>query len=74
MARRIDEHDIGAVLRDAFRRSGRSIKSVSDEGHIPYAGLHGFLTGNADIKISTASRMAKVLGLVMTKAKRRRAT
>ena len=54
MAKRIDEQDIGAVLRNAFRQSGRSIKSVSDEAHIPYAGLHGFLTGNADITTDLA--------------------
>ncbi len=73
MAKHIDDHDIGAVLREAFRRSGRSIKSVSDESGVFYAGLHGFLTGNADIKISTASKLAAVLGLALTKAKRRRA-
>ena len=65
MAKRIDQHDIGAVLREAFRRSKRSIKSVADESGVPYAGVHGFVTADREIQIKTASKLAAALGVVV---------
>ena len=65
MAKRIGQHDIGAVLREAFRRSKRSIKSVSDESGVGYAAVHGFFTGDREIQIRTASKLAAVLGVAV---------
>jgi plasmid maintenance system antidote protein VapI len=63
MAKAIGQHDIGAVLLEAFRRSGRSIKSVADESGVGYAAAHGFINGDRDIQLRTASKLAAVLGV-----------
>lgn len=55
--------DIAWVLKDAFRRSGRSMKSIADETGIAYSMVHGFFVSGTDIRIGTASKLAMALGV-----------
>ncbi len=51
------------VIRKAFRESGLSIKKLSDRSGVPYSAVHGLLTGNRDVQISTVEKLSRVLGL-----------
>lgn len=51
------------VIRKAFRESDLSIKKLSDRSGVPYSAVHGLLTGNRDVQISTVEKLSKVLGL-----------
>ena len=67
------EHDLAQAVRDAFRRSGLSIKQLSERSKVPYAGAHAFINGTPDVRISTLMRIAKTLGLeLVVRPKRKR--
>ena len=58
------------VIKKAFRESGLSIKKLSDQSGVPYSAVHGLLTGNRDIQISTLEKLSKVLGLELVRRKK----
>ena len=64
--------DIERQLKDAARRSGLSMKALSERSGIWYASIHGFLVNNRQISIGTAARLAEALGLEL-RPKRRQA-
>jgi len=72
MQRRYNEHDFGDVVRSAFDRSGRSIKSVADESGVPYAGVYKFVNARSDVRTSTLTAIARALELELRSVKRKR--
>ena len=50
-------------LRKAAYRSGLSILQISKRADIPYQAAHGFMNSDRDIRISTAAKIAKVVGV-----------
>ena len=67
------ERDVAEDVREVFRRSGFSIKQLSERSKVPYAGAHAFINGNPDVRISTLMRIAKTLGLeLVVRPKRKR--
>lgn len=65
--------NLSDAIREAFRRSGRSIKSVADEAGLHYAMAHGLLRDREaqDVRLSTGSRVAAVLGLELRPVRRK---
>ena len=45
---RESKNDMADLFRATFHRSGLSLKRVADEAQVPYASVHGFLTGDRD--------------------------
>ena len=66
------KNDMADLFRATFRRSGLSLKRVADEAQVPYASVHGFLTGDRDPALSTTAKIAKVLGLELRPRRRRK--
>ncbi len=64
--------NIEKQLREAARKSGLSMKRISDETGIPYAAVHGFVARDRSVLLSTASKLAKLLGLELKPIGRRR--
>ena len=62
--------DLGSRIQAAFRKSGLSIKQLSERSGCPYASVHGFITADRDITISTASKLCDVLGLELRPVRR----
>ena len=62
--------DLETQLRDAARRSGMSMKAISDETGIPYAAVHGFVARDRSILLSTASKLCKLFGLELRPMRR----
>ena len=65
MAKRMDPHDLIGLLRAAFRDSGMSMKALADAAGTPYANVHAFIVGGGDIRLATAGKLCKVLGLTL---------
>ena len=60
-------------LRERARRSGLSIKAMSDQAKIPYAAMHRFITDDeGGITLRTAAKLAALLGLELQPTKRRK--
>ena len=58
-------------LRQAARKSGLSIKAMSDRASIPYAAMHRFITNDAGgITLKTAAKLAALLGLELRRKQR----
>ena len=64
-------HDLGELLRESIRKSGLSIKRLSDDSGVPYAGLWRIVNDGADPWLSTVSKLFAVLGLTLSATKRR---
>lgn len=62
--------DIERQLRDAAKRSGLSIKRLSDESGVPYSAMHGFMVNDRGITLRSAAKLARVLGLELCPVKR----
>ena len=66
------KHDLEAVLLDAARRSGLSMKQLAKRSGLGYQTIHGFVGGyRTNIAIRSASKLANTLGLQLTKRKGR---
>lgn len=63
---------LGERIRKAFRKSGMSMKQLSDRSGIGYAAIHGFCTGTRDMHLGSASKVCDVLGLTLVSIKRRK--
>jgi len=57
------EHDLGDAIRKAFGDSRLSMSALSKQAGVPYAAVHGLLNGTSDARLSTATKLCRVLGL-----------
>ncbi len=64
-------HDPGELLRDSIRKSGLSLKRISDDSGVPYAAVWRVMNDDADPRLSTATRVFTALGLTLRVTKRR---
>ena len=64
--------DLTTIIREAFRRSGRSMKSVATEAGLPYATIHGLMAGTKNITLASATRLCLVLRLQLVPIKKGR--
>ena len=55
--------DIERQLKNAARKSGLSMKALSDRSGVFYSAVHGFMTSDRGITLRTAAKLARVLGL-----------
>ena len=62
-----DKHNnlFARKIRQAFRKSGMSIKRLSDKAGVPYAAVHGFINGTKDPLLSTTVKLCRVLELTL---------
>ena len=67
MAQNMDD-----IIRGAFKKSGMSIKRLSEDTEIPYGAVHRFVTGGGDATLRSANKICKVLGLELRRKKRRK--
>ena len=65
--------EMGELIRKRFRKSGLTIKRLTEQAGVPYAAAHGVVRGTRDPMLSTANKLCKVLGLEL-RPMRRRAT
>ena len=66
------KQDPAEAVRRAFRKSGMSIKRLSESSRTPYSGVHRFLNVDADVRTSTLTRLAKALGLELVVRRKRK--
>ena len=64
--------DLRQQLRDAMERSGLTRKRIADETGLSYSMIHGLVEGTRDVRLDSASRIAKVLDLELRSAKGRK--
>jgi hypothetical protein len=57
---------LGELLRQAIRESGKSVDTLSHESGVPAVLITSFLSGERDIHLTTADKLAHSLGLEMT--------
>ena len=62
--------DLGEQLRKAMRRSGLTRNQIARQADLSYAVVHGFFAGTKDLRLSTASKIAGVVGIEFRKRKR----
>ena len=55
--------NLSESLRHAALLTGLSILQISKRADIPYQAAYGFLKSDRDIRISTAAKIAKVVGV-----------
>jgi DNA-binding phage protein len=56
------------ALRDALRSSGESMYQIAQEAGVSQIVVSRFLSGERDIRMATADRLAQALGLELAKA------
>ena len=71
MSRSKPKNAMADRIRRAFRTSGLSVKRLAELANVPYASCHGFLAGQRDPTLSTAAKIASVLGLKLVAVKPR---
>jgi hypothetical protein len=57
------DNPMANLIRATFRRSGLSVKRLSQEAGVPYASAHGFMAGQRDPTLGTVARVCDVLDL-----------
>ena len=62
--------DLRQQLRDAMERSGLTRKRIADETGLSYSMIHGLVEGTRDVRLDSASRIAKVLDLELRSVRR----
>ncbi len=63
---------IDKQLRMAVSKCGLSILQVSIQADVPYAAVHGFMRSSRDIRLSTAVKIAKLVGVEFKPIKKRK--
>lgn len=63
MSKRTKPTDLAADLKKALSDAGLNPFQVSRRADIPYAAIHGFMTGDRDMFLSTANKLCDLLGL-----------
>ena len=66
------QEDLGEQLRRAVTKAGLNRFAISQRTGLSYSVVHGFLGGERDIMLGTASKLAAVLGLELRPARRPR--
>ena len=66
------KNDMIDLIRAEFRRSGLSMKKLSERAGVPYASVHGVVNGTRDPMMSTAQKLCKVLGLELIRKQKGR--
>ena len=61
---------MGNLIRATFRKSGLSIKKLSEQAHVPYATVHGTITAVRDPSLSNAEKLCEVLALELRPVRR----
>lgn len=56
------------TLREALRASGRSVEQIASEANVSPILVAQFLSGERDIRLATADKLAEVLGLQLATA------
>jgi predicted transcriptional regulator len=51
------------TLQASFKKSGLSIKALSERSGVPYAAVYRAVKGMSDPALSTVQRLSNVLGL-----------
>jgi hypothetical protein len=64
------DNELGNAIRMAFKKSGLSVRQLARQGNTPYSSTHGFVSGECDVALGTASRYCRVLGLRLTASKK----
>lgn len=59
------------ILKQAYTKSGLSMKALSERSGVPYASVHATFTGDRDPQLSTVERLSRVLGLELVKTRKR---
>lgn len=54
---------IKAQLLDAIEKSGLNRFQLSKQAELPYAVVHGLVSGGRDVTLATAEKLCDVLGL-----------
>ena len=54
---------ISARLRTAIQKSGKPIYRIAVESGVPHPSIFRFMSGERDIKLETADKLAATLGL-----------
>ena len=57
------QKELTNVVREAFLRSGLSIKRWANDAGVPYASAHAIAAGTRDPRVTTLEKLAKELGL-----------
>jgi len=56
-------NNLAEIIRTKFRASGMSIKKLAEWSGVPYAAVYGLIHGTNDARLSTATKICRVLGL-----------
>jgi len=58
---------LSQALRDALRTSGKSMYQIAQDAGVSQIVLSRFLSGERDIRMATADKLAEALGLMLDK-------
>ena len=72
MTRGNPDNTLARMVRQAIKRSGMTRFELSRRSGVPYAAVHGFVSGERDATLTTASRLLEALGLHVVLAPKRR--
>lgn len=61
---------ITAQLRSAIKDSGATLYRIAKDSGVSYAVVHRFASGERQIKLDAADKLAEYFGMKMTKPKR----
>lgn len=64
--------NLGEQLRRAVRGSGLTRNRIARDTGISYSVVHGFMAGVTDIQLTTASKIAAVVGVELCPSERSR--
>lgn len=59
---------LSQALRDALRSSGKSMYQIAQDAGVSQIVVSRFLSGERDIRMATADKLAEALGLMLGKA------
>jgi hypothetical protein len=63
---RVGGHVLSEALRKAIRESGKSVYQIAKEADVSPIVISRFLSGERDIRLATADKMAEALGLALS--------
>ena len=61
------DNDWARLIRSEFKKSGLSMKQLSERAGVHYASVHGFLATGKDPRLSTSRKICRVLGLALNR-------
>lgn len=59
------DNRLSASIVAAYRKTGWSLKRLSDESGVAYSCVHGLVSGQRDIACGTAARLLEAMGLTL---------